>query len=275
MSKLEDSLEKANKIRESLMDNKGRKPDISKTAIKKTADIHINGNNDCIVTISEHNAPIKEEYKKLKSMLIRETKEEFLNTIMISSAVPGEGKSITAINLAISLAQEIDHSILLVDADLRKPKIHEYLGVQFESGLSNYLRQEINISDLLIKTGIGNLVLLPAGQLVDNPVELLSSVKMSNLIKELKQRYMDRYIIIDTPPILSCAEGIAIGSNVDGVIFVVQEGRAQKKTIIDALDLIKDLNILGVVYNNVSAASLNGHYSSYYQHNYHYRKREK
>ncbi|HDZ00184.1 MAG TPA: polysaccharide biosynthesis tyrosine autokinase [Nitrospirae bacterium] len=267
MSKLEEALEKANKLRNStIIDDKSQKIDIFRKVEPGKID------NDYIVTVTQPDSPITEEYRRLKAILIRETKADFLNTIMITSSVNGEGKTLTAVNLAVTLAQEIDHTILLIDADLRKPMIHEYLGIKYEYGLSDYLTQDIDISEVLIKTGIGNMVFLPAGRIVKNPVELLSSEKMKALIKELKQRYMDRYIIIDTPPILSCAEGIAIGSYIDGIVFVVREGQAQRKTIEDALNMIQELNIIGVVFNNVSAANLDGHYSGYYSS---YKKKEK
>jgi exopolysaccharide/PEP-CTERM locus tyrosine autokinase len=258
MSKIEDALEKANELRGSSALNEGRKLDAFKGI--ETEEI----NNHCLVTITQPDTQIAEEYRRLKSMLIRETKADFLNTIMITSSLDAEGKTLTATNLAITLAQEIDHSILLIDADLRKPRIHEYLGIKNGYGLSDYLTQDIDISEVLIKTGIGNLVVLPAGHAVNNPVELLSSEKMKSLIKDLKHKYMDRYIIIDTPPILHFADAIAIGSLVDGIIFVVMEGRTQKKTIENALNLIKDLNVLGLVFNNVREENLDGHYSHYY-----------
>jgi len=269
MSKLEEALEKANKIRESQVNTVREKPsEINDSALTKIK-------SEYIVTHDTADSLIAEEYKKLKSMLIRETKADFLNTIMITSAVESEGKSLTAVNLAISLAQEIDHSILLVDADFRKPMIHEYLGVEYKYGLSDYLSQDIDISDILVKTGIGNLVVLPAGHHVANPVELLASGKMMTLMRELKHRYMDRYIIIDTPPVLPFADTITIGSYVDVIIFIVQEGKAQQSTIEEAIEMIKDFKILGVVYNNVSSTQLDGHYSGYYRYGYNYRKKEK
>ncbi|GBE40185.1 tyrosine-protein kinase YwqD [bacterium BMS3Bbin09] len=259
MSKLEEALEKANKLRESGRINEAGKVDVA----RETVPIEVNNKN--LVTITQPYSPVAEEYRKLKSMILRKTKKDFLNTIMITSAIEGEGKSVTSINLAVTLAQAIDHSILLIDADIRKPMIHEYLGIEYKYGLSDYLTSDIDISEVMIKTGIGKLVLIPAGSSVDNPLELLSSEKMKALIKEVKQRYVDRYVIIDTPPILSFAESIAIGANVDGIIFVVKEGRAPKRMIEDALNLVKGLNLLGVVFNGVEKTSLDGQYSRYYK----------
>lgn len=260
MSRIEEALEKANKLRES-EDPKKSKPFKASTA-GLPASVKID--DSCIMTLSQPESPIAEEYRKLKSIVIRATKADFLNTIMITSAIDSEGKSLTAINLAVSLAQEIDHSILLIDADLRRPLIHNYFGLKQELGLSDYLTGNAELSEILIKTGIGNLTILPAGRNSKNPVELLSSARMKTLVNEVKHRYADRYVIIDTPPVLPFAEAMAIGSFVDGVIFVVKEGYAQRKTIREAINLIKDLNIIGVVFNAVSMENLDGYYHRYY-----------
>ena len=269
MSRIEKALEKANKLREAEITKMAELPNDKDVRLPEA----INVNNPYLVSLTQPHSPVAEEYRKLKSMVIRATKADFLNTIMVSSAIDGEGKSLTALNLAISLAQEIDHSILLVDADLRKPLIHEYLGIKTKYGLSDYLTGNIDISEILVKTGIGNLSIMPAGNKTKNPVELLSSGKMKSLINELKHRYVDRYIILDTPPILPFAEAITLSSYVDGIIFVVKEGYAQRNIIKDAVNLFKDSNILGVVFNSVSSENLDGHYSKYYRG--YYGKKEK
>jgi len=261
MSKIEEALEKAKKLRQAEFHETTK----SKDAFKMVESRKIE--NQYIITMTRPDSPVSEEYRRLKSMLIRETKPDFLNTIMVTSAIEREGKSITSINLAITLAQEIDHTILLIDADLRRPMLHEYLGIEVKYGLSDYLSGDIDIENILVKTGIGNLILLPAGHSVDNPAELLSSQKMRDLINEVKHRYMDRYVIIDTPPILQFADAISIGSYVDGVVFVVKEATAQRKSIENALTLIKDLKVLGIVFNCASMENLDGHYSRYYYYN--------
>ncbi|MEK7307672.1 MAG: polysaccharide biosynthesis protein, partial [Nitrospirota bacterium] len=182
MSRIEEALEKANKLRES-EDPKKSKPFKASTA-GLPASVKID--DSCIMTLSQPASPIAEEYRKLKSIVIRATKADFLNTIMITSAIDSEGKSLTAINLAASLAQEMDHSILLIDADLRRPLIHEYFGLKAKLGLSDYLTGKAELSNILIKTGIGNLTILPAGRNSKNPVELLSSDRMKTLVNEVK-----------------------------------------------------------------------------------------
>ncbi|HDO25350.1 MAG TPA: polysaccharide biosynthesis protein, partial [Nitrospirae bacterium] len=143
MSKLEEALEKANKLRESGRINEAGKVDVA----RETVPIEVNNKN--LVTITQPYSPVAEEYRKLKSMILRKTKKDFLNTIMITSAIKGEGKSVTSINLAVTLAQAIDHSILLIDADIRKPMIHEYLGIEYKYGLSDYLTSDIDISEVM------------------------------------------------------------------------------------------------------------------------------
>ncbi len=158
----------------------------------------------------------------------------------------------TAINFAIALARQIDHTVLLVDADLRKPSIHTYLGIRADFGLSEYLEGQVkNLSDVLVKTGIGKLVLLPAGSPPPNSAELLSSNRMKELAQEMKNRYADRYVIYDASPLLACADALSLSKHVDGILLVIQGARTSAKTVKDALAHLHGSPVLGVVYNNV------------------------
>jgi exopolysaccharide/PEP-CTERM locus tyrosine autokinase len=269
MSRIEKAIEKANKLRE-----EGSRAEAAKTAPAAAPDTFkpeasAKADNPYLVAITEPESPATEEYRKLKSMVVKLTRSGNLhNTIMVTSAVGGEGKSLTALNLAITLAQEYDHTVLLVDADLRQPSVHEYLGIEPKTGLSDCLTNGKDISLALIKTGIGRLTLLPSGSRVSDPVELLLSRKMRDLVKEMKHRYVDRYIIFDTPPVLPFAEAHSIGSVVDGVIFVVREGHAPMNSIKEAVGILKGANILGVVYNDADVTRFDSayhyHYRSYY-----------
>ncbi len=263
MSRIEEALEKATKLRE---DEKGLKiveNNYSQTDVLDgfKAEISLEIENPYLVTVKEPDSLISEEFRKLKSMVVKLTKMgDFQNTLVVTSTFGKEGKSITALNLAITLAQEYDHTVLLVDADLRHPSIHEYIGVHPEVGLSDCLENGVDVGEALIKTGIGKLAILPSGRKVSNPVELLSSGRMKELIKELKQRYSDRYIIIDMPPVLPFAEVHSVGSIVDGIIYVVKEGVVSLNNLKDALNVLKDANILGLVYNGVESYHHNGRY---------------
>jgi len=157
----------------------------------------------------------------------------------------------TAINLAIAIAQEIDHTVLLVDADLRRSSIHTYFGIKPEKGLSDFLESRAELSEVMIKTGIGKLVLLPAGNPPRNPSELISSERMRILIRELKFRYRDRYIIIDSSPLLMTSDALSLCNYTDGIIFVVQADHTTVKAATQAVSLLKGHNVLGTVFNDV------------------------
>jgi protein-tyrosine kinase len=205
-----------------------------------------------LVSITDPHSVAAEQYKQLRARILKATRKDFHNTIMITSSSAGEGKSITAINLAVSLSQEINHTVLLVDADLRRPSLHEYLGLQPRYGLSEYLQGKMDLSDLLIKTGLGKLVILPGGNPSTRPAELLSSDRMKALVHEMKLRYKDRYVIFDSTPLLSTADALSLGNYMDGILFVIQGGRTSEKAATQTLSLMKGWNILGVVYNDVS-----------------------
>jgi receptor protein-tyrosine kinase/non-specific protein-tyrosine kinase len=198
------------------------------------------------------------------------TENDFLNTIMVTSAQASEGKSITAINLAVSIAHEFDHTVLLIDADLRRPSIHTYLGLNPSVGLSDYLENRVELSDIMIKTGIGKLVFLPAGNPPERPAELISSDRMRTLIRELKHRYRDRYIIIDSAPLLLTADSLSLCENMDGIIFVVQAARTARKAAMQAVSLIKGYNVLGTVFNDVPKYLAQNLYPYYYRTPYSY-----
>lgn len=221
--------------------------------------------NPFVATLSDPHSPVSEEYRKLKSVIAAFARQDgFKNVILVSSSISSEGKSLTSLNLAITLAQEFDHTVLLIDADLRKPSLQGYLGMEPSKGLSEYLAGGVDLGDLLIKTGIGRLTLLPAGTPVKNPVEFFSSQKMKDFVKEIKNRYPDRFIIIDTPPVLPFAEARSLGALVDGVVLVVREGQATPESIAEAVRAFDSKKLIGAVFNDATVASLDGHYHSYY-----------
>jgi exopolysaccharide/PEP-CTERM locus tyrosine autokinase len=224
--------------------------------------------NSRIITYGNPDSPISEEYRKLKTLLLRMTTQEFRNTIMVTSAISGEGKSVTSLNLAVMLAQEYGQTVLLIDADLRRPSLSEYLGISPHAGLADCLEDGMNAGQAMVKTGIEKLSFMPAGRKSDSPSELLSSQRMKVFLLELKHRYQDRYIIIDTAPILLFAETQALSVLVDGVLVVVKECGVSLRGITQMLEILKGANVIGMVYNNASAASLDGRYHSHYQRYY-------
>ena len=274
MSRIEKALEKAVKTRESIKetiqeeiitpDNQVTLPrfEVGETVLDPAAiDRHI-------VCISEPSSAAAEQYKKLRARILQVTAKNFLNTIMVTSSDISEGKTITAINLAVAIANEIDYTVLLVDADLRNPSVQKYLGIKSKYGLSDYLTGKTGLSDILIKTGIGKLVVLPAGNPPENPAELLSSDKMKRLVNEIKLRYKDRYIIFDSSPVLVTADALSLGIYMDGVVFVVKAARTSQKAAEQAISLMKGCNILGIVFNEVPQYLANNLYPYYYPYGY-------
>ena len=215
---------------------------------------------ETMVVINDPLSPMAEEYRKLKESVVKMTKRErFDNLIVVTSATVGEGKSMTAVNLAACLAGEYDHTVLLVDADLRRPTVHRYLQLGSRKGLSDCLREGLDVGEMLVKTDIGKLSVLPAGTPVANPVELFSSETMRNLFREMKTRYSDRYIIIDTPPVLPFAETRSIARLADGVLLVVKEGQPSLGQIEEALEVL-DTKVLGIVYNGAQKQQRSSYY---------------
>lgn len=260
MSRIENALEKVAQLHAGA-EEAARQAETADTVLARP----LKPKSPYIVTLTEPDSPAAEEYRKLKAAVIKLTAHDVArNAIMITSCTSGEGKSITSINLAVSLAQEVSYSALLIDADLRRPSITEYLGISAERGLSDCLMDGTPPASAVIRTGVPTLEILPAGKSVRNPVELLSSPKMKLLINELKRQHAHRFIIIDTPPILPFAETQIISMYVDGVLLVVKEGAATRQDMQDSLDLLKGTRVLGVAFNEVSAPAANSRYRNYY-----------
>lgn len=273
MSRIEKALEKAAQLRnvtttvtglgaEAGAKAQAQYSDYSSKVVSK--ELNITPVNRLLTTITDPHSPVSEQYRKLKTHLVKLTqKDEFHNILMVTSTVSREGKSITALNLAISLAQELDHTVLLVDADLRRPSVHQYLEFEPTIGLSDCLMDGIDIGEAIVRTGIGKLSVIPAGKEVPNPLELFSSKKMQDLVKEMKHRYHDRYVIFDTPPLLPFAETRSLGHLVDGIVFVVKEGEASQENIREAIDSVKGCRILGVVFNESTVSPDDDRYGDY------------
>lgn len=217
-----------------------------------------------LLTLTSPNSLVAEEYRKLKEAVIKHSSREgFNNVLLVSSAHPREGKTVTTLNLAVTLAHEFDYTVLVVDADLRAPSCHKYLGLPGSPGLSDCLEGRASCTDVLVRTGIGRLVLLPAGSPVSNPSELLSSNKMRQLIQELKHRYPDRYIIIDSPPVKMFAETRFLAGMADTSILVVREGESSLEDVAEAVESL-DRSVMGIVYNGAREAAFKKQSHYYY-----------
>ncbi|MCD6570713.1 MAG: polysaccharide biosynthesis tyrosine autokinase [Deltaproteobacteria bacterium] len=192
---------------------------------------------------------ISDQYKIIKTKILEQTKDSGLNTILVTSAFKGEGKSLTSANLAISLAKEVVYTVLLVDADLRNPSLHYLFGISPQAGLSDYLLHDTPLPELFIRPGINKLLFLPGHTSIENSSEVVSAPKMERLVKELKERYPDRYVIFDSTPVIESADSLILSKYVDGVVLVVEAGKTQKSEIKKALKLLEKRNIIGLVLN--------------------------
>jgi non-specific protein-tyrosine kinase len=196
-----------------------------------------------------HEVGISDQLKILRTQVLNKMEEIGGNSLLVTSAKPLEGKTTTAINLAVSLSHKVDHTVLLVDADLRKPELHRFFGCDIQGGLSDYLLGRADIPELMLNPGIEKLVILPGGKPVSNSAELLGAPRMESLIKEMKNRYSDRFIIFDSSSLLVSADPLVFSRFTDAVLLVVEAERTAAKDLEKALGLLKDRTIIGTVFN--------------------------
>jgi len=172
------------------------------------------------------------------------------NLVMVTSAVPGEGKTFTSINLAISTALERDYTVLLIDADFSKPNILPSLGLDAKKGLIDVLEDpSLDLSEVLIRTNIDKLTVLPAGGEHALSTELLASQRMRDVVRDIARRYPDRIIIFDSPPLLSTSEPCTLAMHVGQIVFVIQADKTPQSIVREALDLIEPDTRVGLVLN--------------------------
>lgn len=193
-----------------------------------------------------------ESFKMLRTRCLQSMDAMNWNTLAISSPTNGTGNSLTAANLAISIAMELDRSVLLIDANFQNPSICTLFGIKTETGLSDYLLNDKPINELLINPDMERLVILPAGKEMFNSTEMLRSPKMIRLVSELKNRYPSRIIIFDMPPLLSQADTLGFSPYVDCVLLVVEEGHTKVDDLKQAALMLKDINVLGTIFNKAT-----------------------
>lgn len=196
-----------------------------------------------------HEQEVTDQIKILRAQVLRRMEELGGNSLLITSPKPEEGKTLTAINLAISISHELDLTVLLVDANLRTPAVDRYFGLKLREGLSDYLLHQEEVANLLFNPGIEKFVILPAGRSIPNSSELLGSPRMELLVEEMKARYPDRFIIFDSASLLSSADPLVFSRFIDGVLLVVEAEKTTRQDIMHSLELLKDKNIIGTVFN--------------------------
>lgn len=198
---------------------------------------------------------VADAYRILRTQILQRMREKGWNTLAVTSPKHGEGKTLTAINLAISLAREVDYTVLLVDTNLRNPAIHNQLDFYPEYGLSDYLLKDIPLSEILIHPeDISRFVVLPAGHAISNSSEMLSSPKMARLVDELKHRYPSRIVIFDLPPILTSSDALAFSPLIDSTLVVIEDGGTQKQDLKQAFEMLQGVELIGTVLNKAYSA---------------------
>ncbi len=192
-------------------------------------------------------------YKMLRTHVLQRMRAHGWSTLAVTSPTSGEGKSLTAVNLAISLAKEVNHTVLLVDLDLRRPSIARYFGYEPPFGLSDCLLDDVPLSEILFTPGIERLAVLPGGKSIVESSELLTAPKMVQLAREFKDRYARRTVIYDMPPILLADDLLAFSPNIDAALLVVQEGKTRKDDLRRAMAMLTGVNIIGTALNQAAA----------------------
>ncbi|OPZ60050.1 MAG: Tyrosine-protein kinase YwqD [Deltaproteobacteria bacterium ADurb.Bin510] len=204
--------------------------------------------NRCLLPGSVENS----NYKVLRTQILKKTKPLGHNAIMVTSPTPGNGKTLTAINLAINFARDFSQTVLLMDCDLIRQSVHRYLGVENDVSLADYLVSGTELKDLMIWPGIDKFTFISGSHTLADSTEYLSSPRMRSLVQEVKQRYPERYIFFDVPPVLAGAEAMTFAPLVDGIIMVVEAGRTTRAEIRKALDLLPPEKFLGFILNKAT-----------------------
>ncbi len=268
MEKIKDAIEKAkgqrgaqSSTRKRLVHNKlsnkfDKKNDelesltYSKTSVVQLDPVHLEDNR--IVAINK-NDPMSWVFDSLRTQVLQKMEENNWRTLAIVSPTPESGKTVVSINLAISISQQPQKTVILVDFDLRKPRVASYLGLKTEKSINDLLAGDAELSDIMVNPGIPGFTVLPTNKPVAKASEALSSKNIQILISELRERYDSRVVIIDLPPILTADDALVLLPQVDCVLLVVSNGMNTESEIDETMRLLSKTNLLGVVLNRVEA----------------------
>jgi len=220
-----------------------------------------------LVTHLKPKSPYSEAYRSLRTQIQYARSEKPVQTILVSSPGPGEGKSTSVTNLAITMAQ-MGSKTILVDSDLRRPVLHSLFDLKRDVGLSNYLVGRAEIEEVIRPTSVDNLYLISCGILPPNPSELLGSKRMQELIQQLKNEY--DYVLFDSPPLIAVTDAVVMAPWVDGVVLVLRSGKTDRDAAVRAFELLRNVkaNVLGTLLNDVLPSYMYGSYYYYYYYYY-------
>ena len=260
------------KIKQAIERAKQQAPDIpaarsqSEAHPPQTAEIgQVNYDKTKVITLNaEHlernrivsynkNSPMGWAFDLLRTQVLQKMDENGWRTLGITSPTPEAGKTVVAINLAMSIAHHTTKTAMLVDFDLRRPRIGAYLGLPMEKSLNNLLAGEAELQDILVNPALPRLVILPTKKPVSHSSEVLSSPKVGALIAELRERYASRIVIFDLPPLLSTDDAIAVLPKIDCLLMVVANGMCTKQEIEESLHHLPEATLIGTVLNKAEA----------------------
>lgn len=190
------------------------------------------------------------DFHLLRTRLYRTTRQFGLNTIQVTGYEPGDGATLIAFNLAVSIAKDTRQTALLIELNFRQPSICSLLGWPEVPGIRSHLLDGVSLRELFVSPGVARLTLLTAGGRISGPTELLGSAGMEAMMRELKARYRDRYIIVDTPAISEGPDSMIISEYVDGIILVARANHTPRDSIRSAADLLPAEKVLGIVLND-------------------------
>ncbi|MBF0483985.1 MAG: CpsD/CapB family tyrosine-protein kinase [Candidatus Omnitrophica bacterium] len=250
MGKITDALKKAAQERLGRLDKISNISEHrGKIIVRKVTDSKVDVR---LVPYFDPKALISEQYKILRTNIMSLHKKNSLKTIVMTSSIHSEGKTITSLNLAITLAQATQKpKVLLIDADMRRGRIRKYLGISSKFGLSEILSGKATIEDSIFQLDVDHLSFISSGEVPHNPSELLDSEAMQNLLKELRSQF--DFILIDTPPIVPVTDAGIIGSMADGVVMMIEAGRTHRGVVHRAAELLNQAHckIIGYVLTNI------------------------
>lgn len=204
--------------------------------------------------------PASRSFDLLRTQVLQKMAENGWRTLAVTSPTPESGKTVVAINLAIGIAQQTNRTSLLVDLDLRRPRVASSLGLKRDVSLNQVFSGEARLEEALVNPGIARFVVLPTHQPLPNSSEVLASSKVASLVSELREKYSDRVVIVDLPPVLASDDVLAILPRIDCVLMVVGNGQATRKEIEEAMNRISRFSLLGVVLNKDDAPFGNDYY---------------
>ncbi|HEX2494457.1 MAG TPA: CpsD/CapB family tyrosine-protein kinase [Steroidobacter sp.] len=200
-------------------------------------------------------------YKILRTRLLRRLEANQWRSVAITGVTAGEGKTLTAINLAMALSQDVNTWVFLVDLDLQRPRIADYLGLNGLHGLSDYLVGDAAFESIIYSPNVERLSVVPSFQPITQASELLSSPRMGELLQALEAEHPRRIILFDMPPVLAADDVLAFAPHVDGVLLVVGEGTTGRDALKSAKEVLAEMNLLGVVLNRSNERNDGAYYS--------------